>query len=520
MAAASSSASAPPLSKGELEGLILRTLAEGSIDNSRVFLDSLGNPSVDHDFLVGVLNSLLQDDYVELTSSTEPGWKLSAEAQEYLQHGSPECQLLNLLSPGEGKTVAQLMAEGNMEESLYKIAFGKCMRNKWVELNKGGAEPMVVRKPNVESVDDELQSQLKQVVSGRAEELGAKTLTELQRRTLLIKSERTVFAVTKGPKFAIERVKLPSEITSDMLSSGAWETTELKKFNTNALGKAPRSGYLHPLLKARSEIREIFLEMGFEEMQTDRFVESAFWNFDALFQPQQHPARDMHDTFYLKHPAATPEENLPAEYLAEVKKMHESGGHGSLGYRYNWKVEEAQKNILRTHTTAVSSRVLKSLAEEPEFRPRKFFSIDRVFRNEDMDATHLCEFHQMEGMVIDRNINLGHMIGLFTDFFARIGVKELRFKPAYNPYTEPSMEIFGFHEGLGKLVEIGNSGIFRPEMLRPMGLPEDVNVIAWGLSLERPTMIRYGINNIRDLIGPKVDLNMIKNSPVCRLDKY
>lgn len=145
----------------------------------------------------------------------------------------------------------------------------------------------------------------------------------------------------------------------------------------------------------------------------------------------------------------------------------------------------------------------------------KFFSIDRVFRNETLDATHLAEFHQVEGVIVDRNIGLGNLIGIMKTFFKRIGLTNIKFKPAYNPYTEPSLEIFGYHPLLKKWVEIGNSGVFRPEMLQPMGLPEDVSVIAWGLSLERPTMIYYGVSNIRDLFGSKVSFASTKNNQIC-----
>ena len=162
--------------------------------------------------------------------------------------------------------------------------------------------------------------------------------------------------------------------------------------------------------------------------------------------------------------------------------------------------------------------MLYALAQQKEFKPVKYFSIDRVFRNETLDATHLAEFHQVEGVVADRSVTLGDLIGVLYEFFNKLGIKKLRFKPAYNPYTEPSMEIFGFHDGLKKWVEIGNSGVFRPEMLRPMNLPEDVNVIAWGLSLERPTMIKLGIDNIRDLVGHKIDLQMVFDSPLCLMD--
>lgn len=182
-------------------------------------------------------------------------------------------------------------------------------------------------------------------------------------------------------------------------------------------------------------------------------------------------------------------------------------------------ITEAFKNLLRTHTTAVSSQMLYKLANQPGgFKPARYFSIDRVFRNETMDATHLCEFHQVEGLVADYNLSLGDLIGTIETFFKKIGITQLRFKPAFNPYTEPSMEIFGYHPDLQKWTEIGNSGMFRPEMLTPMGLPENVRVIAWGLSLERPTMIKYRIKNIRDLFGHKVEMARTRTAPICRFD--
>jgi len=150
---------------------------------------------------------------------------------------------------------------------------------------------------------------------------------------------------------------------------------------------------------------------------------------------------------------------------------------------------------------------------------KKYFSIDRVYRNESLDQTHLAEFHQIEGLVADYDLSLRDLMGMLETFYHKIGIKKLRFKPAYNPYTEPSMEVFGYHEGLKKWIEVGNSGIFRPEMLLPMGLPENVNVIAWGLSLERPTMIKYGYENIRELVGYKTKISFIQNNPICRFDK-
>ncbi|KAK3805316.1 MAG: tRNA synthetases class II core domain (F)-domain-containing protein [Benniella sp.] len=142
------------------------------------------------------------------------------------------------------------------------------------------------------------------------------------------------------------------------------------------------------------------------------------------------------------------------------------------------------------------------------FKHAKFFSIDRVYRNETVDATHLAEFQQVEGVITDKNLTLGDLIGFMEVFFEKMGVLNIKFKPAFNPYTEPSMEIFSWHPGLEK-----------PEMLEAMGLDPDVRVIAWGLGLERPTMIKYGLDNIRELLGHKVDLDMIQSNPACRLDK-
>ncbi|CCI44217.1 unnamed protein product [Albugo candida] len=194
-----------------------------------------------------------------------------------------------------------------------------------------------------------------------------------------------------------------------------------------------------------------------------------------------------------------------------TKELLEDHGSGAF------KRETSMENVLRTHTTAISAQMLYKLANQPEgFQPRKYFSIDRVFRNENMDATHLAEFHQVEGVVADYNLSLGDLIGIIEAFFKKIGITKMRFKPAYNPYTEPSMEIFAFHPDLKKWTEIGNSGVFRPEMLLPMGLPKDVRVIAWGLSLERPTMIKYRIDNIRELFGHKVDLEKTKAAKLYR----
>lgn len=412
------------------------------------------------------------------------------------------------------------------------------MSNRWISIDKSAGAAIV--KKSVNSIEDIVQIDLKNLVQGNDDKVSEKVLSEYKKRKLVVENVIKIFVLTKGSEFTTTLTKLETDLTSDLLVSGAWKNLKFKDYNFEALGANPQAGYLHPLLKVRSEVSANFIQMGFTEMPTNNYVESSFWNFDALFQPQQHPARDAQDTFFITNPESS--NKFPSEYLERVKKFHEEGGNGSIGYRYFWKLQEAQKNVLRTHTTAVSARMLYKLAnQEGGFKPAKYFSIDKVFRNETLDATHLAEFNQVEGVIAGVDITLGQLMGIIGDFFAKMGLTEIEYKPAFNPYdshliiyhknsylliyipsfryTEPSMEIFCFHKGLGKWIEIGNSGMFRREMLDPMNIPANVNVHGFGLSLERPTMIKYGFKNIRDLVGPKVDLNMVQSSGICRLDK-
>lgn len=461
----------------------------------------------DHQKIVGAVKSVEALEMVVSEPVKSTKWELTEEGKIVSEKGSHEAVLYRSI-PENGIAQAEVMKT----VPNAKVGFSKAMSLGWIYIDKSGA-PLVKRK--VETITDTVQEHLNQIKKG-IDNLPDNVRNDYKKRKLLQEITIKSFLLSKGPQFATSIKKLETDLTSDMLLTGSWKHLEFKPYNFSALGQPPECGHLHPLLKVRSEFREIFLEMGFTEMPTNQYIESSFWNFDALFQPQQHPARDAHDTFFISSPAVSIK--FPMDYLERVKKVHSVGGYGSQGYKYDWKLEEAQKNLLRTHTTAVSARMLYALAQKG-FQPQKYFSIDKVFRNETLDATHLAEFHQVEGVVADRGLGLADLISTLDAFFSRLGFHKLQFKPAYNPYTEPSMEIFAYHEGLGKWIEIGNSGVFRPEMLLPMGLPEDVNVIAWGLSLERPTMIKYGLNNIRDLVGPKVDLQMVQNNPICRLDK-
>lgn len=441
--------------------------------------------------------------------------KLTPEAEGIAEYGSHEARVFEAVrSSLKGLSLKDL--PGLVGQEAAKVGQGNAFRQKWISKSKDKKDVLVA---TADSIQDTTREQLF-IVREKKTHPDPKVITDLRKRKLVTLHKIISFKISKGPKYALEFVKEETDLTADMLATGAWKTAQLKPYNFKAKGAPTPAGALHPLNKVRHEFRQIFFEMGFTEMPTNKYVESGFWNFDALYVPQQHPARDTQDTFYISDPPAAdpPKEDPPIlppssaplpspshkrtiskskpqdsdrdykAYLDNIRTVHESGKYGSIGYRYPWSADESFRLVLRTHTTAVSTYMLYKLAANP--RPARYFSIDRVFRNESVDQTHLAEFHQVEGVIADYNLALGGLIGFMKIFFSKMGINNLRFKPAYNPYTEPSLEIFSWHEGLSKWMEIGNSGMFRPEMLLSMGLPKDMRVYGWGLSLERPTMIK------------------------------
>lgn len=450
---------------------------------------------------------------------------LEPEALEIEANGSHEARVFEALRESlEGLTVAELEAAVG-DKKVAKIGQGKAFGLKWI--GKGPDGKLVA---TASTINDTIREQL-HVMHKTKTYPDPKIVSDLKKRKLIKLQKIISFQIQKGPKFALEIPREETDLTADLLTSGAWKSATFKPYNFRALGAEQNAGALHPLNKVRHEFRQIFFEMGFEEMPTNRFVETGFWNFDALFVPQQHPARDLQDTFYISDPSVADKPHADNSddksdyeaYWNNVRDIHQEGKYGSIGYRYPWNEEESKRLVLRTHTTAISTYMLHKLAskkgDDGRPPPARYFSIDRVFRNETVDATHLAEFHQVEGVIADYGLSLGGLMEFMETFFNKMGIEDLRFKPAYNPYTEPSMEIFSFHKGLNKLVEIGNSGMFRPEMLESMGLPKDMRVFGWGLSLERPTMIKYKVDNIRELLGHRVDLSFIERNPAVRLEK-
>ncbi|TFA98953.1 Phenylalanine-tRNA ligase alpha subunit [Trichoderma ghanense] len=502
-------------SAGDLAHEVLRALA-----NTDQILSTEAFPKVPFETLKAALDRLSSRSMVVYEQIERQEAVLEPEAEQIVQHGSHEARVFEAVHKALGGLSIQDLETTIGDKNVTKVGQGKAFREKWIKKEDNKLVALV------DSIEDVTRSQLRFIQETKSHD--PKIIADLKKRKLLNTAKVISFKVSKGPKFALEIVKEETDLTADMLATGSWKTANFKPYNFKALGGHQVAGALHPLNKMRHEFRQIFFETGFTEMPTNQYIESGFWNFDALFVPQQHPARDLQDTFYISDPktagrpgptSADDKQNYD-EYFENVKQVHENGKYGSIGYRYPWAEEEL---VLRTHTTSVSAAMLYKLAAQkgPDGRvpPVRYFSIDRVFRNEAVDATHLCEFHQVEGVIADYGLTLGGLMEFFETFFAKMGLTDLKFKPAFNPYTEPSMELFSYHKGLKKLVEIGNSGMFRPEMLEAMGLPKDLRVYGFGLSLERPTMIKYAISNIRELLGHQVDLNFIERNAAVRLDK-
>ncbi len=317
------------------------------------------------------------------------------------------------------------------------------------------------------------------------------------RKAILVKEKirREIIPTQKGLqriRKGIELTEEISQVTPEVIRERKWIDFGFKSYDIEADVRDILYGKRHFVNQAIEYVRKIWLEMGFKEM-TGPIVSSAFWNFDALFQPQDHPARDMQDTFFISGKADLPERGL----VDRVKAMHERGGETeSCGWGYSWDESEAHKLVLRTHTTVLSAKTLATLKRSD--LPAKFFSVGKCFRNEKVDWSHLAEFYQTDGIVVGEGVNLRHLLGYLARFLRKMGIEDFRFRPAYFPYTEPSVEAEVYNPKTREWMELIGAGVFRPEVVIPL-LGEDVSVLAWGPGFERIIMDYYTITDIREL---------------------
>ncbi len=454
--------------------------------------------------------------------------------KQWATRNLPERALLKSLAKlRRAATAAELRAKAGMSEEEFSIALGWMRRKGWATVAKEGGETRVAiadagREALTEKgPDEELLAAL--AAGEKAEdEIDPKVLGMLKSRQMLLREKENVrreLTLTAKGSEAAQRLaegiaaqrgvpvddvlKLVddvfvevSQVAPELLQSGKWRDASYRKYDVRAFAPTATGGKRHPLSQHLERVRRIMLSMGFTEIEGD-YVQPPFWAFDALFQPQDHPARDMLDTFFLEaDPLPLPDEAV----VRRVADMHETGGGISTGWRYKWEREEARRAILRPHTTAVT---IRWLAEHPD-PPKKAFIIGRNFRRDAITWKSLPEFHQLEGVVMEEGANLGMLIGTIKEFYRRMGAEDVRVRPGYFPYTEPSLEPEIKFQG--KWMEMGGAGIFRPEVTTPLGIRHPV--LAWGLGLERLVMAVEGIPDIRQLYLS--DLEWLRNARLVR----
>jgi len=432
---------------------------------------------------------------------------LDINGQSYIKKGLPERRFLNAFKTKETLKAEEIKKLSDLSTEELNASIGILKRKNAIDIKPGLIISLTSKGKDLINKETEEEKLLKKLPLNlekfsKEEKL---ILEGLKRRKGLInitlEKTFTVELTELGKTLSKEKIlkeTFVNNLTPEMLRTGSWVGAKFRHYDVEINVPLIYPGKLHPLTQAINYIKKIWLELGFKEM-TGPLVDTSFWNFDALFTPQDHPAREMQDTLFIKDPKNG---KLPNQkILNQVKLQHEKG------WKYKWNPETAKRLVLRTHTTPLSARTLSNLKQ----LPAKYFSIGRVFRNETLDWSHLAEFTQTEGIVIDENANFKHLIGYLKEFFLKMGYKKVRFSPGFFPYTEPSLEVFVFDETKNKWLELGGAGILRPEVVKSL-LGKEIPVLAWGLGIERIVKDYYKINDIRELY--LADLKHIRESKI------
>ncbi|MDC0193418.1 phenylalanine--tRNA ligase subunit alpha [Candidatus Nitrosopelagicus sp.] len=405
-------------------------------------------------------------EFAKVNESSKVTISLGKNGVDSFKNGLPERKLMDLIKDGS-KSFEQVRE--TLSGAGFNAAIANAKKNGWVKIEKtdSGSTISTKEKP-AETPEEKLISLIgdKSIPEERIEnKLALKFL--LQRPDYVIQNTEKLKIVSLTEKAV--------QIDTTQSDTGAIDVEA-----NAALVYAART---HPLKDTIDEIREIFVKLGFSEIQ-GTLTQSSFWNFDALFTPQDHPARELQDTFYIENQKS--ERHATPTQIKQVSKSHSQNWH------YDWKLSESQKMVLRTHTTCAT---IKYLAEQKPDEAR-IFSLGRVFRNEKVSYKHLVEFNQIEGIVIGNNTTLRDLMGIQKEFYKQLGLTKIKFWPTFFPYTEPSLQTMVYNEKLGKWIELFGMGIFRPEVTKPLGI--DKPVLAWGGGIERIAMLKYELDDVRE----------------------
>ena len=498
------------LSLDEVEKKVLVAVSSGSLDSSYL----LKNLGLDRDSLMNASRRLLGKGLVRILTSINVEFGLTEAGKKYGKEGLPEQVLLSYLKANRKVEYKSLAQSVTLTQEEFSAAVGALRRINAIAID-GSAVKLLDEQPK----DLLLKEELMKKAENGAELDESEQVKELLKRKLIEKIERVSETVEitdlgkevmKTKNFSVRTV---DKLTPEVIYN--WKGVVFKEYNLNMDFPSPLSGRKNITKQFASIIREAMVSMGFQEMKSG-YAESSFWNFDVMMFKQDHPDRDIQDTVHMGAGETIP----PAGLLKSVKEVYESGFRSgsddvSIGFRRGFDEEKSKALIMRGHTTATTFRYIYNVISKHKDQPAKFFSVDKAFRNETLDFKHLPELYQIEGVVYDDNLSLPDLIGYITEFYSKIGIKQIRLKPTYNPYTEPSLEIQAFSKQLNQWMEVGNSGIFRPETLRPFGITK--NIIAWGFGMERMLMSLLGLTDIRQIYGAFADLDLLRNTPSSKI---
>jgi len=439
--------------------------------------------------------------------------KLGQNGEICQKKGLPEKIFLSVLDD-QYKGLNVIAKKSKLTRDEINASLGLLKKKGAIETEKGEHLQVKITAQGKKLLESKMPEELFLALTFPApvDKVDKELLEELKNRKEFLKIEEqkniTVQLTRLGEDLLEEDFsgEVVNRVTSCMLKTGEWKKKQFRAYDVEINVPVRYPGKKHWVTQATEYAKKIWTEMGFLEM-SGNMVNTSFWNFDALFTAQDHPVREMQDTFFI---GGTVEKGkLPDPILVnEIKKMHEDGGNiGSSGWKYRWNEEEAKKNVLRTHTTVLTAKKLAQLKETD--LPVKLFAIGKNFRNEALDWSHLHEFNQTEGIVVDENVNFRHLLGYLKQFFTKMGFPQARFRPAFFPYTSPSVEIDVYHLVHKKWVEFGGAGMLRPEVVIPL-LGKDIPVLAWGPGFDRIILDYWDITDIRNLY--KNDLKQLRES--------
>jgi len=485
--------------------------------NERKILPHLGEKDIvkickkanlDKISVIRALEYLKNKKIIEIFAKKRKIVEIGVNGAFYRKKGLPERRLLNLLNEKRILKLDEAQKQGKLSDNEFKASIGVLKKKALIELKKEkiifNANKEEISKKSPEEIF--LDSLPLDYDSLNPEQLFA--LDSLEKRKDIIEiNEKKIIDIkitSFGKKINETDIKgkyLIEQITSEILEKDSlWKGKKFRRYDVTLPVSQISGGKKHFVNQATDYARKIWTDMGFKEM-TGNLIQNSFWNYDSLFVPQDHPARDMQDTFFINKKEELPDKEL----IKRVKKSHETGVEGSTGWQYSWDEEEAKKLVLRTHTTCLSAQTLAKL--KPENLPAKFFALGKCFRNETIDWNHAFEFNQTEGIVVDKNANFRHLLGYLKQFYKKMGFENIRFRPSYYPFTEPSMNIEVWHPEKKIWFELGGAGIFRPEVVIPL-LGQNIPVLAWGPGFDRMIMEYYEIKDLRELY--KNDLTKLR----------